>query len=81
MAKGFVDYLRAAMGWWSSPPVAVEVSYAVSSRLESVSRRLGTESAALACVTESVTRGLGTESVALTAPTESMTRRLKTETT
>lgn len=21
MAKGFVDYLRAALGWWSSPPV------------------------------------------------------------
>ena len=22
MAKGFVDYLRAALGWWNSPPVA-----------------------------------------------------------
>lgn len=78
---GFRDFLRMAIGWWSVPPVAVELSYAVSARMESVARRLGTESDVFDCVTESMTRELGTESDALMVRTESMSRRMKTETT
>lgn len=78
---GFRDFLRMAMGWWSVPPAAVEVSYAVSARLESVARRLGTESDGFACGTESLSRSLFTESHAGETCTESIARRAATETT